>query len=88
MELYILAQQHSIVIIHNSTFTNSSATWYGGAILSLWSNITFTESKFDINTAGEGGAVFSTDSNITIKTSEFDSNSVERKGGVLALAIA
>ena len=90
----IFAQNHSIIVIHDSIFINNSAgdgvpfSWSStikSILYSLESTITIKLSKFDHNIAtsrmGRDGVVYALRSTISIEASEFDCNTVNSTGG-------
>lgn len=76
----------------DSSFTNNSATEFGGAIYVDQSssvvvdNITFTGNRVESESTGNGGAIFSLNGNVQVNESIFTENTSKRNGGAIAIA--
>ena len=76
----------------DSSFTNNSATEFGGAIYVDQSssvvvdNIAFTGNRVESESTGNGGAIFSLNGNVQVNESVFTENTSKRNGGAIAIA--
>lgn len=76
----------------DSSFTNNSATEFGGAIYVDQSssvvvdNIEFTGNSVESEDKGNGGAIFSLNGNVQVNESIFTENTSKRNGGAIAIA--
>lgn len=76
----------------DSSFTNNSATEFGGAIYVDQSssvvvdNIAFTGNRVESEDKGNGGAIFSLNGNVQVNESIFTENTSKRNGGAIAIA--
>lgn len=76
----------------DSSFTNNSATEFGGAIYVDQSssvvvdNIEFTGNSVKSEDKGNGGAIFSLNGNVQVNESVFTANTSQRNGGAIAIA--
>ena len=57
---------------------------YGGAIISVGTNLTLLESSFINNAAGTGGAIFASISSVLLNKTHYYGNSAKRDGGAIA----
>ncbi|MCF0227180.1 MAG: hypothetical protein HUK28_07755, partial [Methanobrevibacter sp.] len=76
------------VKIINSTFTNNTAKYNGGAIYASWTNMTVMDSSFNSNRGtlnSNGGAIYSDASYLTINNSNFINNQVTEYGSGIYL---
>jgi hypothetical protein len=77
--------QLAVVSITNSTFTNNSATSFGGGLFnhSGGSSVNITNSTFANNSANLGGGIYSVSGRVSITNSTFAGNSARSSGGGL-----
>jgi predicted outer membrane repeat protein len=65
----------------NVTFTENSASYYGGGILKSGGTLTITNSSFTDNTADRGGGIYSSNGSTSISSSTFSGNEALVYGG-------
>lgn len=84
--------ENAEVTFTDSSFTDNSATEFGGAIYVDQSssvvvdNIEFTDNSVESEDKGNGGAIFSLNGNVQVNESIFTENSSKRNGGAIAIA--
>lgn len=84
--------ENAEVTFADSSFTDNSATEFGGAIYVDQSssvvvdNIEFTGNSVESEDKGNGGAIFSLNGNVQVNESIFTENTSKRNGGAIAIA--
>ncbi len=84
--------ENAEVTFADSSFTDNSATEFGGAIYVDQSssvvvdNIEFTGNSVKSEDKGNGGAIFSLNGNVQVNESIFTKNTSKRNGGAIAIA--
>ncbi|WP_455645648.1 C1 family peptidase [Methanosphaera sp.] len=69
--------------IINTTFTNNTAKYEGGAIYDVYSTLSIESSTFTNNTARSGGAIYTDNLKLIINNSNFTTNTATKYGGVI-----
>ena len=67
--------------VTNTTFSDNSATAYGGGIENYHGTLTITNSAFTGNTANDGGAIYNSNGVISLTDVTFSGNSATHSGG-------
>lgn len=70
-----------VLNIINSSFNSNTATYEGGVIYNVYTNLNITSSDFTDNHARSGGAIYADRLKLTINSTKFNNNHAQNYGG-------
>ena len=71
------------ITVTSSSFTNNTATNFGGGAIAGYGNVTVTSSTFTSNSSNEWGGAIYAYAALNVYSSTFDGNSADNSGGAL-----